>query len=135
MKKIPLGKPVWSYWLSSPFGKRSDPFNSKSARHKGVDLASNKGNKVKTMADGIVTKSGWGNGYGKIVEIDHGNGFKTKYAHLNAIYVKKGATVTNGQAIGEVASTGRSTGPHLHFEIRNCARYSCNQNPLVYLRK
>ncbi|MBQ8751374.1 MAG: peptidoglycan DD-metalloendopeptidase family protein [Alphaproteobacteria bacterium] len=117
MKKIPLGKPVWSYWLSSPFGKRSDPFNSKSARHKGVDLASNKGNKVKTMADGIVTKSGWGNGYGKIVEIDHGNGFKTKYAHLNAIYVKKGATVTNGQAIGEVGSTGRSTGPHLHYEI------------------
>ena len=70
------------------------------------------------MADGIVTKSGWGNGYGKIVEIDHGNGFKTKYAHLNAIYVKKGATVTNGQAIGEVGSTGRSTGPHLHYEVR-----------------
>ncbi len=117
MKKIPLGKPVWSYWLSSPFGKRTDPFNSKSARHKGVDLASNKGNKVKTMADGVVTKSGWGNGYGKVIEIDHGNGFKTKYAHLNAIYVKKGATVTNGQAIGEVGSTGRSTGPHLHYEI------------------
>lgn len=117
MKKVPLGKPVWSYWLSSPFGKRSDPFNSKSASHKGVDLASNKGNKVKTMADGIVTKSGWATGYGKVIEIDHGNGFKTKYAHLNAIYVKKGANVTNGQAIGEVGSTGRSTGPHLHYEI------------------
>lgn len=117
MKKVPLGKPVWSYWLSSPFGKRKDPFNSKSARHKGVDLASNKGNKVKTMADGVVTKSGWATGYGKVIEIDHGNGFKTKYAHLNANYVKKGDNVSQGQAIGEVGSTGRSTGPHLHYEI------------------
>ena len=117
MKKVPLGKPVWSYWVSSHFGKRTDPFNSKSARHKGIDLASNKGNKVKTMAEGVVTKSGWSTGYGKVVEIDHGNGFKTKYAHLNAIYVAKGAKVTNGQAIGEVGSTGRSTGPHLHYEV------------------
>ena len=117
MKKVPLGKPVWSYWVSSHFGKRSDPFNSKRATHKGIDLASNKGNKVRTMADGIVTKSGWATGYGKVIEIDHGNGFKTKYAHLNAIYVKKGAKVTNGQSIGEVGSTGRSTGPHLHYEV------------------
>ena len=117
LKKIPLGKPVWSYWLSSPFGKRKDPFNSKSARHKGVDLASNKGNKIKTMADGRVTKSGTGTGYGKVVEIDHGNGFKTKYAHMNAIYVKKDEIVKQGQAIGEVGNTGRSTGPHLHYEI------------------
>lgn len=117
IKKVPLGKPVWSYWVSSHFGTRSDPFNTKRARHKGIDLASNKGNKVKTMADGIVTKSGWGSGYGKVIEIDHGNGFKTKYAHLNAIYVKKGEEVKNGQAIGEVGSTGRSTGPHLHYEI------------------
>lgn len=117
MKKIPLGKPVWSYWVSSHFGKRSDPFNSKRATHKGIDLASNKGNKVRTMADGLVTKSGWATGYGKVIEIDHGNGFKTKYAHLNAIYVKKGAKVTNGQSIGEVGSTGRSTGPHLHYEV------------------
>jgi murein DD-endopeptidase MepM/ murein hydrolase activator NlpD len=117
MKKVPLGKPVWSYWVSSHFGKRTDPFNSKSATHKGIDLASNKGNKVKTMADGIVTKSGWSTGYGKVVEIDHGNGFKTKYAHLNAIYVTKGSKVANGQAIGEVGSTGRSTGPHLHYEV------------------
>ena len=117
LKKIPLGKPVWSYWLSSPFGKRKDPFNAKSARHKGVDLASNTGNKIKTMAEGKVTKSGTGTGYGKVVEIDHGNGFKTKYAHMNAIYVKKGDLVTQGQAIGEVGNTGRSTGPHLHYEI------------------
>lgn len=117
VKKIPLGKPVWTYWLSSPFGKRTDPFNAKSAAHKGVDLASNKGNKVKTMAEGKVIKAGTASGYGKVIEIDHGNGFKTKYAHLNAIYVKQGEVVGQGQAIGEVGSTGRSTGPHLHYEV------------------
>lgn len=117
MKSVPIGKPVWSYWLSSSFGHRSDPFNKKSATHKGVDLASNKGNKVKTMAKGKVTRSSWNGGYGNMVEIDHGNGFKTKYAHLNKAYVKKGAYVNPGDTIGEVGSTGRSTGPHLHYEI------------------
>ena len=117
MKSVPVGKPVWSYWVSSAFGKRSDPFNKKSASHKGVDLASNKGNKVKTMAKGKVVRSGWAGGYGNLIEIDHGNGFKTKYAHLNKSYVKKGQTVDAGDAIGEVGSTGRSTGPHLHYEI------------------
>lgn len=117
MKSVPVGKPVWSYWLSSPFGKRSDPFNKKSAAHKGVDLASNKGNKIKTMAKGKVIRSDWNGGYGKYVEIDHGNGFKTKYAHLNKTYVEKGQYVEQGEAIGEVGSTGRSTGPHLHYEV------------------
>lgn len=101
MKSVPVGKPVWSYWVSSAFGKRSDPFNQKSASHKGVDLASNKGNKVKTMAKGKVVRSGWAGGYGNLIEIDHGNGFKTKYAHLNKSYVKKGQTVDAGDAIGE----------------------------------
>ena len=131
IQKVPLGKPVWSYWVSSPFGRRSDPFNSKSARHKGIDLASNKGNKVKTMADGVVTKSGWGSGYGKVIEINHGNGFKTKYAHLNAIYVKKGEKVVLGQAIGEVGSTGRSTGPHLHYEI---LYEGVHLDPMVFMK-
>ncbi len=117
MKSVPVGKPVWSYWLSSPFGKRYDPFNKKSAAHKGVDLASNKGNKIKTMAKGKVVRSDYNGGYGKFVEIDHGNGFKTKYAHLNKSYVKKGQYVEQGEAIGEVGSTGRSTGPHLHYEV------------------
>ena len=117
MKSVPVGKPVWSYWLSSPFGKRSDPFNKKSAAHKGVDLASNKGNKIKTMAKGKVVRSEWNGGYGNYVEIDHGNGFKTKYAHLNKAYVKKGQYVEQGESIGEVGSSGRSTGPHLHYEV------------------
>ena len=117
MKSVPFGKPVWSYWLSSPFGKRTDPFNKNSATHKGVDLASNKGNKVKTMAQGKVLRSGWNGGYGNFIEIDHGNGFKTRYAHLNKSYVKKGEYVKQGDTIAEVGSSGRSTGPHLHYEV------------------
>lgn len=131
LRRIPLGKPVWSYWLSSPFGKRTDPFNAKSARHKGVDLASNKGNKIKTMADGKVTRAGTASGYGKMVEIDHGNGFKTKYAHMNAIYVQKGEEVVLGQAIGEVGNTGRSTGPHLHYEV---LYDGVHMDPMVFIK-
>lgn len=131
LKKIPLGKPVWTYWLSSPFGKRTDPFNAKSATHKGVDLASNKGNKIKTMAEGRVVRAGVMNGYGKVVEIDHGNGFKTKYAHMNAIYVAQGSMVRQGQAIGEVGSTGRSTGPHLHYEV---LYDGVPVNPMVFMK-
>ncbi len=131
LKRIPLGKPVWTYWLSSPFGKRADPFNTKSARHKGVDLASNKGNKVKSMAEGKVTRAGVATGYGKMVEVDHGNGFKTRYAHLNAVYVEKGEAIDAGQAVGEVGSTGRSTGPHLHYEV---LYDGVNMDPMVFIK-
>lgn len=131
LKKIPLGKPVWTYWLTSPFGKRADPFNAKSAVHKGVDLAANKGNKVKTMAEGRVAKASVMNGYGKVIEIDHGNGFRTKYAHLNAMYVHAGDRVSQGQAIGEVGSSGRSTGPHLHYEI---LYEGVNVDPMVFIK-
>ena len=131
LKRMPLGKPVWTYWLTSPFGKRADPINSKGAFHKGVDLASNRGNKIKTMASGRVVKSGMMNGYGKVVEIDHGSGFKTKYAHMNAVYVRQGDRVAQGQAIGEVGSTGRSTGPHLHYEI---LYEGVNVDPMVFIK-
>lgn len=131
LKSVPIGKPVWSYWLSSPFGHRSDPFNKKAARHKGVDLASNKGNKVQTMARGKVIRSGTASGYGVLVEIDHGNGFKTKYAHLNKSYVKKGQYVEQGETIAEVGSTGRSTGPHLHYEI---IYNGVNVNPMTFIK-
>lgn len=117
VKTLPIGKPIWNYRVSSPFGRRSDPLNKKSATHKGVDLASNRGNIIKVMADGKVIRSEWVNGYGNFLEIDHANGFKTKYAHLNKSYVKKGDTVKQGQNIAEVGSTGRSTGPHLHYEV------------------
>ena len=115
---VPFGKPVWSYWVSSKFGRRDDPFNTKKASHKGIDLASRTGNKIRVPAKGKVVKTRISNkGYGNLVEIDHGNGFTTRYAHLHKIYVNKGDYLEIDQAIGEVGSTGRSTGPHLHYEI------------------
>lgn len=117
IQTLPVGKPVWNYRLSSEFGRRSDPMNNSSAIHKGVDLASRRGNKISVMADGKVVRSGFMRGFGNMIEIDHGNGFTTKYAHLNKSYVKKGDKVKKNQAIGEVGSTGRSTGPHLHYEV------------------
>lgn len=114
---VPLGKPVWSYWVTSQYGGRKDPFNKKQARHKGVDLASRTGNKIKTMAKGKVTKAEFSRGYGNLVVIDHGNGFVTKYGHMHKIYVKKGQYVDVSDALGEVGTTGRSTGPHLHYEV------------------
>ena len=115
---VPLGQPVWSYWLSSKFGYRRDPFNKRPAGHKGVDLASRTGNKIKVMANGKVTEVKHSNsGYGNFVAVDHGNGFVTKYAHLHKIYVKAGDYLHAEDAVGEVGSTGRSTGPHLHYEI------------------
>lgn len=114
---VPLGKPVWSLWVSSSYGTRSDPFKKTKAYHKGIDFAGRTGNKIRVMAKGKVTKSEYSTSYGNLVVIDHGNGFVTKYAHMNKAYVQKGQYVENGDAIGEVGSTGRSTGPHLHYEI------------------
>ncbi len=117
-KYVPIGKPVWSYWVSSKFGIRTDPFNKNSARHKGIDLASRQGNKIKTMAKGKVIKVNHSNkGYGNLVVVDHGNGFVTKYAHMHKIYVKNGDYLEVNDVLGEVGNTGRSTGPHLHYEI------------------
>lgn len=117
VERTPIGKPVWSYWVSSKFGSRLDPFRKSKATHKGIDLASMTGNKIRIKAKGKVTRAEVVSGYGKMVEVDHGNGFKTKYAHMNEIYVTKGEEVVKDQPIGEVGSTGRSTGPHLHYEI------------------
>ena len=118
VQTVPLGKPVWSYWMSSKFGYRSDPFNKKKAGHKGVDLASRTGNKILVKAKGRVVKVEYSKrGYGNNLTIDHGNGFKTRYAHMNKIYVKKGDYLNVDDVVGEVGNTGRSTGPHLHYEI------------------
>lgn len=118
VKSVPLGKPVWSYWVTSKFGYRSDPFNRKKAGHKGIDLASRTGNKIQVKAKGRVVKVEHSNrGYGNNVMVDHGNGFKTRYAHMHKIYVKKGDYLKINDTIGEVGNTGRSTGPHLHYEV------------------
>ena len=111
MQYIPLGKPVWSYWVTSEYGTRADPFKKTKASHKGVDLASRTGNKITIKAKGKVTRAEFSGGYGNLVVVDHGNGFQTKYAHLNKIYVKKGEHLEINDTIGEVGTTGRSTPP------------------------
>ena len=117
IETTPLGKPVWSYWVTSKFGTRLDPFKKSKATHKGVDLASMSGNKLRVQAKGNVTRAEYTSGYGNLVEVDHGNGFKTRYAHMKTIYVQKGEELEKNTAVGEVGSTGRSTGPHLHYEV------------------
>lgn len=131
LKQVPLGKPVYQYRLSSTFGSRSDPFNQKLARHKGVDMSAALGSRVSAPAAGkVITAEFQKNGYGNLVEIKHANGFVTKYAHLNKIYVKKGDKVAYNQAIGEVGRTGRATGCHLHYEV---LYNGYNVNPLTFV--
>lgn len=131
MQYVPIGKPVWSLWVSSSYGTRSDPFKKTKATHKGIDLAGRTGNKIKIMAKGRVVSAGRANGYGNLVVVDHGNGFTTKYGHMHKIYVKKGERVDVGDVLGEVGSTGRSTGPHLHYEV---IYHGKNIDPLPFLK-
>ncbi len=115
---VPLAAPVARPVISSGYGKRIDPFLRKPAMHHGLDFRARPGTAVLATAPGVVTAAGRSGGYGKLVEIDHGNGLKTRFAHLSRISVRKGQNVTVGDRIGAVGSTGRSTGPHLHYEIR-----------------
>lgn len=113
----PSGRPVREGYISSYFGERMDPFNGEDAFHKGVDFASDAGTDVLAVASGIVTWAGPREGYGNLVEINHGNGYVTRYAHAARTLVTVGDEVERGQAIAVVGSTGRSTGPHVHFEV------------------
>lgn len=114
---IPIGKPAKKYYISSSFGIRKDPFKKTWARHNGLDMAGWWKTPIYAPANGIVVKAGRNGAYGNFIEIDHGNGFKTRYGHLSRIKVKKGEYVTLEQEIGLMGSTGRSTSPHLHYEI------------------
>ena len=116
------GKPVLKSWVSSNFGMRTDPLTGKRAWHNGIDIASREGAPVIAMAPGVVTFAGTKPGYGKVVDIDHGGGLKTRYAHQRELLVERGFFVRKGQQIGEVGSTGRSTGPHVHYEIHKNGR-------------
>ncbi|GAW93103.1 peptidase M23 [Calderihabitans maritimus] len=116
--------------VSSGFGWRRNPITGRRQFHAGVDIAASYGNGVYAYAEGKVVYAGWAGGYGKVIFIDHGNGLETRYAHLSRIYVKVGEKVRAGQRIGAVGSTGRSTGPHLHFEVRVNGR---PQSPWKYL--
>jgi murein DD-endopeptidase MepM/ murein hydrolase activator NlpD len=116
---VPYRKPViGEVEFTSGFGVRSDPFLGRPAMHTGLDFRAAMGDPVRATANGKVISSGWAGGYGRMVEIDHGNGLSTRYGHLSQINVKVGDLIKIGQVIGEVGSTGRSTGPHLHYETR-----------------
>ena len=119
MATVPLRHPVTGELdSSSGFGVRIDPFLNRPAMHTGIDFRGNVGEGVRATASGTVTAAGWSGGYGRMVEIDHGNGLSTRYGHLSEIEVKVGQSVKIGQVVGRLGSTGRSTGPHLHYETR-----------------
>src|SRR5277367_3619958 len=113
----PEGRPVQDGWISSYFGRRADPFTGYTAVHKGLDFAGPEGTKVTSVAAGLVTYAGERSGYGQMVEINHGNGLATRYCHNEKLLVKQGDMVRKGQELALMGSTGRSTGPHLHFEV------------------
>jgi murein DD-endopeptidase MepM/ murein hydrolase activator NlpD len=116
---VPLRKPVGGEIdTSSSFGVRIDPFLARPAMHTGLDFRGDTGEAIRVTAGGTVVSAGWSGGYGRMVEVDHGNGLSTRYGHLSEIEVKVGQTVKAGQTVGRMGSTGRSTGPHLHYETR-----------------
>jgi len=127
---IPSGLAVENGLLSSTYGKRIDPFTGKQERHKGIDISSKEGSSILAVADGVVTWSGDRTGYGKLVEINHGNGYVTRYGHNKQNLVKAGDTIRKGEAIALMGSTGRSTGPHVHIEVMHDGK---RVNPNKYL--
>ena len=105
-------------WITSAFGQRVSPFTGRLQMHEGLDICARPGTPVKATAEGVVIYSGWKSDFGKLVTIDHGYGYRTRYGHLSKIYVKNGERVKRGETVGAVGSTGRSTGPHLHYEVK-----------------
>ncbi len=119
LERLPVRKPMMSYRrISSRFGYRSDPFRRRLALHAGIDFKAPYGSPVLATAPGTVVRAGWTGSYGKLVEIRHDNGLVTRYAHLSRIRVRAGQRVRAGDRIGRLGNTGRSTGPHLHYEVR-----------------
>jgi murein DD-endopeptidase MepM/ murein hydrolase activator NlpD len=128
----PAGWPVNGGWMSSNFGMRNDPFTGHRSHHRGVDIASPMGSPIMAMGDGVVTYAGPKTGYGNMVEVNHGQGYATRYAHASAVIVKVGDVVSRGQTVAKVGTSGRSTGPHLHFEV---LRSGQQVDPVGYLEK
>ncbi|MGE5502989.1 MAG: M23 family metallopeptidase [Actinomycetota bacterium] len=127
---LPWRPPLGHYWVGSGFGMRRDPFRHRPAFHPGIDLEAPMRAPVLAAAPGRVVFAGRRGGYGRMVEIDHGGGVCTRYGHLSALRVHRGQVVRSGQAIGAVGSTGRSTGPHLHYEVRVAG---IPRNPAVFM--
>lgn len=126
------GQPVEKGWISSPYGLRTDPFTGTLAMHKGIDFAGKEGSNVVAVAAGVVTWTGSQTGYGHLVEISHGDGFVTRYAHNKENLVQPGDVVRKGQPIALMGSTGRSTGAHVHYEVFKHGR---SVDPSSYLRR
>lgn len=127
---MPSGRPIKSGWMSSGFGLRTDPFSGRRANHYGIDFAGSLGSEVISVAAGVVVYAGERHGYGNLVEINHGNGYVTRYGHNEEILVSVGERVIKGQSIAKMGSTGRSTGPHVHFEVLRNERIV---NPTSYI--
>jgi murein DD-endopeptidase MepM/ murein hydrolase activator NlpD len=128
----PQGRPVRSGWISSYFGKRTDPFTGKPANHTGIDFAGKHGAEVVAVADGVVSWSADRYGYGIMVEINHGNGYATRYAHNSENLVAVGDEVKKGQPVALMGETGRATGPNLHFEVLKGGH---RVNPVNFIRE
>lgn len=127
----PEGRPVASGWVSSNFGRRTDPFTGRPAMHRGIDFAGRPGTEIFSAGDGVVIFAGSRYGFGRMIEINHGNGYVTRYAHNKENLVDVGDTVRKGELIGLMGSTGRATGTHLHFEVLLNGR---QVDPLPYIQ-
>lgn len=129
---VPSDKPVKTAEFMSAYGNRTDPFERRMRMHEGIDLAAPLGTPIYATAEGIVVKAGWNRGgYGNLVEVDHGRGIITRYAHLSTVLVRPGQRVTRSQQVGRMGSTGRSTGSHLHYEVRIDGRAV---NPIPFMK-
>ena len=129
---VPSDKPVKTAEFTSGYGIRSDPFRGGAARHQGIDLAAPIGTPIYATADGIIIEAGYNSGgYGNLIKVDHGRGIETRYGHLSRILVGAGQRITRGQLIGHMGSTGRSTGSHLHYEVRIDGRAV---NPIPFMK-
>lgn len=131
MERLPLAAPLDEFRVTSGYGRRIDPFNGRFAMHAGIDLASRRRAPVHVTSPGVVTFVGWKGGFGKIVEVDHGLGIRTRYAHLSSIFVKRGQKLEYREKVGQVGSTGRSSGEHLHYEVIVDGR---SQNPANFMK-
>jgi murein DD-endopeptidase MepM/ murein hydrolase activator NlpD len=129
---LPTTLPVKAAYLGSPFGQRSDPIAGLRAMHEGIDFNAEIGTPVVAAADGVVLSAAYHNDFGNMIDVDHGDGLTTRYAHLSSMNVKAGGIVKRGEVLGAVGVTGRSTGPHLHFEVR---MRGTPQNPAQFLKQ
>ena len=130
-EQLVAGRPIKKGWMSSEYGMRIDPFHGKKQWHAGVDFAGRHGADIVSVASGVVTASEKRSGYGLMVEINHSDGFVTRYAHNDQNVAELGAIVNKGQVIAKMGSSGRSTGPHVHFEVFKNGR---TVDPATYIR-